>query len=624
MSTGLSAPFVIRAAIWLGLITAAGEAAIRLGGKFFLGQPLNYGIRMLWMTPVAEVALFLAVSGALIVVMRLVRRVAARPVPAGLVIGILIFPAWLSALLFVPRVHLWAQLLAAAGLAAQSVRVLLPRVQGVERLVRRSVVPLAAVTVVVGLAVEGSAAFRTWWLESRLGPARPGAPNVLLLIWDTARASSLSTFGHGRPTSPGLSALADSGIAFDRAMSTAPWTLPSHASLFTGRWAHELPTNWRTPLDDRHTTLAEVLAGAGYRTGGFAANRFYVTREYGLDRGFTRFEEVRSLASETIRASRVFRLIASSRAVRLATGYDETLGRASASRMARALMAWLARGDSARPYFAFVNFMDAHAPYLPKAPYDTAFGWYPGSISRMDRLRERLSTHLEPPAISDEAARELESAYDGALAELDAVTHRLLQDLESTGRLRNTLVIVTSDHGEEFGEHGQFGHGNSLYLQSLHVPLIMAFPDRLPRGARVRQTVSLRDLPATILDVLDLPDDLPGNSLAETWASAAQDGGPPRAALAEVRYMRGVSEDGPLARGDMRTVVTDSLQLVQDGAGNDSVFDLAVDPTGGRAARDQTAGLSRLRGLLRTDSRSASRVAPTGAVGSPKTRLTRP
>ncbi|HSA55937.1 MAG TPA: sulfatase [Gemmatimonadaceae bacterium] len=621
----MSAPFMIRAAIWLGLVTAAGEAAIRLGGKLFAGQPLNYGIRMLWMTPVAEVVLFLAIAAALLVATRVVRRVAARPVPAGLVIGILLFPAWLSALLFVPRIHLWAQLLAAAGLAAQSVRVLLPRVQSVERVVRRSVTPLAAVAVVVGVAVEGSAAFRTWWLERKLGPARPGAPNVLLLIWDTARASSLSTFGYGRPTSPGLSALAERGIAFDRAISTAPWTLPSHASMFTGRWAHELTTNWRTPLDDRDTTLAEVLARAGYRTGAFGANRFYVTREYGLDRGFTRFEEVRSLASETIRSSRVFRLVASSRPVRLLTGYDETLGRASAPRMARALQAWLARGDSTRPYFAFVNFMDAHAPYLPRAPYDTAFGWYPGSISRMDRVRQRLLTHLEPPAISDEGARELERAYDGALAELDASTHRLLQDLESSGHLRNTLIVVTSDHGEEFGEHGQFGHGNSLYLQSLHVPLIMAFPDRLPRGARVRTTVSLRDLPATILDVLDVPVDFPGSSLRGTWETAAQDAdNVVGAALAEVRYMRGVSEDGPLARGDMRTVVTDSLQLIQDGAGNDSLFDLALDPTGGRAALDQTKPLPLLRALLRRDSRSASGPTPSGAGASPVARPMRP
>ncbi len=133
------------------------------------------------------------------------------------------------------------------------------------------------------------------WLKERRELFRPlptgDPPNVLLIVMDTVRADRLSLYGYHRPTSPALEALAKGGIRFDEARATAPWTLPSHASMFTGRWPHELDASWRTPLGTKFPTLAEYLGSRGYATAGFVANVEYCSSEFGLDRGFTHYED---------------------------------------------------------------------------------------------------------------------------------------------------------------------------------------------------------------------------------------------------------------------------------------------------------------------------------------------
>ena len=133
------------------------------------------------------------------------------------------------------------------------------------------------------------------WLKERREASRPlpagNPPNVLLIVMDTVRADHLSLYGYNRPTSPALEALAGRGIRFDQARATAPWTLPSHASIFTGRWPHELDVDWQTPLGTRFPTLAEDLAAHGYATAGFAGNAQYCSYEFGLNRGFSHYED---------------------------------------------------------------------------------------------------------------------------------------------------------------------------------------------------------------------------------------------------------------------------------------------------------------------------------------------
>ena len=133
------------------------------------------------------------------------------------------------------------------------------------------------------------------WLKERTEAARPlppaGSPNVMLIVLDTVAAGHLSLHGYDRPTSPTLDGLARRGVRFDRVQATSSWTLPSHASFFTGRWPHELSVGWLTPLDATHPTLAEYLGSRGYATAGFVANTFYCGADTGLGRGFTLYRD---------------------------------------------------------------------------------------------------------------------------------------------------------------------------------------------------------------------------------------------------------------------------------------------------------------------------------------------
>ena len=137
----------------------------------------------------------------------------------------------------------------------------------------------------------------------RLPAAIPGAPNVLLIVLDTVRADALSLYGYDRDTSPNLVRLARGGVRFEQARATAPWTLPSHASMFTGRWPHQLDIGTFRPLDARSPTLAEVLGARGYVTAGFVANPIFCHADYGLARGFLHYEDIPVSPLEILRST---------------------------------------------------------------------------------------------------------------------------------------------------------------------------------------------------------------------------------------------------------------------------------------------------------------------------------
>ncbi len=184
-----------------------------------------------------------------------------------------------------------------------------------------------------------------------------------------------------------------------------------------------------------------------------------------------------------------------------------------------------------RPFFAFLNYFDAHSPYLPPPPYDAAFAPKP---------KDRWPYKTEGVALTPSQLQAEIDAYDGAIAYVDDRFGRLLQELERRGQLRNTLVIVTSDHGEEFGEHGVFRHGNSLYDQSLHVPLLMSLAGRIPEGGRISAWVSTRDVGATVQQMAGLLNGpiLAGSSLERFW-QAHGDTSQPQPIIASVSEATG-------------------------------------------------------------------------------------
>ncbi len=196
-------------------------------------------------------------------------------------------PIWAAS----PGIYGPAGFLLALGFASRLVPALERHASGFRRLVRVSFPVVAGLVPILAASLWGSDRIKAWREEMRPLPP-PGSPNVLLIVLDTVGADHLSLYGYNRLTSPTIDELALRGIRFDRAQAASSWTLPSHASMFTGRWPHELSAGWFTPLDGTYPTLAEFLGSRGYATAGFIANTGYCGADSGLDRGFTDYQDL--------------------------------------------------------------------------------------------------------------------------------------------------------------------------------------------------------------------------------------------------------------------------------------------------------------------------------------------
>jgi arylsulfatase A-like enzyme len=296
--------------------------------------------------------------------------------------------------------------------------------------------------------------------------------------------------------------------------------------MFTGRLPHEMSVAWYNPLDDEHATIAEHLRRHGWSTAAFAANVLYVDWEHGLFRGFTHAEDFRVTPGQIMVASSLGGHILRGGGgwtpglLRTLLGHDnEFIGRKEADHVNRDLLDWLDHREPDRPFFAFLNFFDAHLPYDPPAPFDTLFGPRRRATSFAERLDRRLEGRDKWDLSPDDLETEVRM-YEASIAYLDDRLAMLLDSLEARGVLDNTLIVVTSDHGEAFGEHDAFEHGSNLYFEQTHVPLVLALPGRLPEGLVIDEPVSTRDLAATI-DAIVLGGEsiaMPGPSLTRFWA----------------------------------------------------------------------------------------------------------
>jgi arylsulfatase A-like enzyme len=470
---------------------------------------------------------------------------------------------------------------------------------------------LAGLLVVFGSLSTGRQVLAERRALAKLPPA-PGARNVLLIVWDTVRAQDVTSYGYTRDTTPNLARWARTGVRYDFALAPAPWTLPSHSSLFTGRWPSELNTQCADHLDASTPTLAEYLAARGYQTAGFAANTSYASWESGLDRGFLHYEDYvlspwtllgRSLAGNwVLRHGFGRRDVSADKWVRLqsrdARGINE------------AFLTWLDGRRRDRPFFAFLNYFDAHAPYFPGPGTVGRFGVRPAGRRDYDFLAAFQSSGVKRASTREVAM--LHDCYDDCLAYLDEQLGQLLERLRTQGLLDNTLVIITSDHGEAFGDHGLFGHKSSVFLDQVWVPLV-AFGPGAPGGREVPYPVSLRDVPATVVDQLELSAGapFPGQSLAAYWRLAPGESTPTTSpALSEFvdpAVLRPSSRRPSRHRAMQMSLVARGQHYLRDGAGNEQLYELSVDPYEqgdlARTARGETplAALEEFRRrLLRT------------------------
>ena len=311
---------------------------------------------------------------------------------------------------------------------------------------RRTVPLLGGALLTIILATIGGRAWSEHRALAALPPAPPNARNVLLIVWDTVRASNLSLHGYARQTTPNLERLAGRGVRFDLAFSTAPWTLPSHASLFTGHWPHELGVGWKTPLRDDVPTLAEYLRARGYDTAGFAANLDYCIRETGLARGMSHYEDfpLDAFDAFTRYVALGHRLEVSSWALVLDRLVERCFGRwydlaprsrehiKKAEDIESAFLRWLTRQQNRRrPFFAFLNYNDAHSPYEVPDRSTAGFGLRP--VTSLDRQVLFLWHTLDKARLSYHDVRMATDVYDDCIAHLDRRLGILLDDLSRAG-----------------------------------------------------------------------------------------------------------------------------------------------------------------------------------------------
>lgn len=320
---------------------------------------------------------------------------------------------------------------------------------------------------VVGVLILGALAAAGWYWQTYLrGPKW----NVLIVTFDTTRADHIGAYGHAGAKTPAIDGLAQQGVLFERAYATAPMTLPSHATMFTGLQPpeHGLLTNGKGRLPEELVTLSETLSDRGYATGAFTA-AFVLDSKFGLEQGFDTYNDD---LSGTPRPADIL--------------HRERPGNV----VVDAALAWLKeRGGD--PFHCWIHLYDPHLPYMPHP-------------------QDGIDPFPEAP-------------YDGEIAYADQQLARVLAFLNEQKLDENTLIVIAGDHGEGLEEHGEHGHGYLLYKSTLQVPLVIVRPGAEARGVRVAEPVSLVDLFPTLLDLLELstPQPVTGSSLAGVWQGAA-------------------------------------------------------------------------------------------------------
>jgi uncharacterized sulfatase len=464
-------------------------------------------------------------------------------------------------------------------------------------------------------------------------------PDILLIVLDTLRADRLSCYGYPRETSPHIDALAESSVLFERAISPAQWTIPAHASLFTG----EYPTTHMTnQIYDKHSkdqiTLAELLHREGYLTVGFCDNPLLGVVENGLDRGFEEFynycgtlpnrpaiTDARPLLLGRL-AQRMARLLG-----RLTTPIQDLFAhnnllllialhprvvplwqrlvnfKGNTAQSLRDVVGYLRtrqRKGAERPLFAFVNLMETHLPYRPPVRFIRKFAPY----YRRDREARHFMQNynlehyswmipLTEP-LTDLQDRVINDLYDAEVAYEDHLLRRLFAHLDEPEVRDNTLVIITSDHGEGLNHHNFVGHSLVAYDDLVRVPLIVRYPRRYPEGQRVQMPVSMRRIFHTVLESAGIyppsnsvdesqgaPVDVEGLSLAR-----ALDGSDPEAGLIFAEAYTPETLIALMEKGDRgaietfrcrlmrRAVYRDNYKLITVGGDPDELFDVINDP----------------------------------------------
>lgn len=423
---------------------------------------------------------------------------------------------------------------------------------------------------------------------SRPADDSPAGPNVILIVLDTVRADHLSLYGYGRETTPNLEVFAREATLYRHAFAASDTTLSTHASLFTGMYAARhgahltgrvgdataaAKFNWAlahgSRLANEFKTIAEYLKQAKIWTVSIAANHSYVVPEFGFAQGFDYF------CSQTPLARRdILPRISPLRLVRDARGDPAALDppyRRAGDVLAEAARVLRIAEATRQRLFLFVNLMDAHTPYAPPPPFDRR---YPGKI---EGFTQSIHTAVEKRVMHGGMIRPAEkvhllSQYDGGIAYLDFSIGRFLKELKRRDLYDNSLIVITSDHGEAFGDRGLINHGVSVYQDQVHVPLIVKFPGISARRVSDETTSSIDVMP-TILHAATgrVPRHLEGKNLNEE--GVAQD----RLIISE-SFPCSWWPDIPRVQRIERAGVSGPMKIIVSSHGDAALYDLRSDP----------------------------------------------
>ncbi len=400
-------------------------------------------------------------------------------------------------------------------------------------------------------------------------------PNILLLVLDCVRFDGLHIFGNARSVTPNLDRLAENSRRYTQARSAAIWTLPSHASMFTGLHPGQHGVNVETRwLDESIPTMAERLRQAGYQTAAFSTNA-WVGPHFGLDRGFEDFYALWRIFPGMGKAKFPWW----EKALRKKVLERGDKGARKLNKYVRKW--WRQQRDADRPFFMFGLYLDAHLPYRPPRGYAERL-LDPEALRRVRAANQDAWAYMAGEvAMTPEDFAGLRALYDAEIAYVDEQIGDLFAFLDSVGALENTLIAVTSDHGENIGDHGLMDHQYCVCDTLARVPLIIHYPQALAAGddaAPVQHT----DLLPTFLDLADASpaSPLPGRSLlSQSPASDPQI--TQYTAPHRHRFARRHPNFDPASKGFDRTydaIVREGFKLIRSNKGERWLYDLANDP----------------------------------------------
>lgn len=424
--------------------------------------------------------------------------------------------------------------------------------------------------------------------------AEPTRPNVVIVVFDTTRADHVSAYGYPEPTTPHFDAFAKRAIFFEQAFATSSWTLPSHASLFTGLYpmTHGA-TQENEYLGDTFETLAELLGERGYETVAFSSNAWVGART-NLVQGFEHVAEI-----------------------------WRQRGIGKAARTNREIETWLDVRGRERPFFLFVNYIEPHWTY--DAPRKARERFVSPGVTSDERRRANFRVvdwYLDRSSIPQALLPLRRQLYDAEVATVDQALGGLLAMLREHGFEENSLVVVVSDHGENLGDHGHQGHSFSLYDSTLHVPLAIRPPGGAGAGTRRSEPVQLTDVFATVAAATGLASRGVGADLLDATLPAD------RAIVGEyyypnqfLAYFPEDAREGPLLaayRRRIRSLRSGRHKLIWGSDGRNELYDVEQDPGETRDLAAQRPELVRRledRLLALVQAQEAEHPGPPGGGG---------